>query len=113
MYMRSSHRYQARRRREPFPSPKFWLRFLDVIVYIAGILGPLATLPQLYDIYSRQDAAGVSLLTWIMYAVFDLPWVIYAIVHKEGPLIVCYGLWFTFNVLVVIGVLLYGNPWTI
>ncbi len=111
--MRSAHRYQARRRREPYPSPKFWLRFLDVIVYIAGVLGPLATLPQLYDIYSRQDAAGVSFLTWVMYALFDLPWVVYAIVHREGPLIVCYCLWLTFNILVAIGVLLYGSPWTL
>ena len=108
--MRVEHHYHRRRRREPFPSPSFWLRVLDVIVYVVGILGPLATIPQVYQIYAFQDAEGVSFITWAAYAVFDLPWVIYAIVHREPPLILCYSLWMFFNILVAIGALLYAVP---
>jgi MtN3 and saliva related transmembrane protein len=102
--------YHRRARREPYPSQRLWMRVLDIVVYIVGILGPLATIPQLYQIYSTHDAMGVSFITWAMYAVFDLPWVIYAFVHKEPPLIICYLLWFIFNILVAVGALLYAVP---
>lgn len=86
------------------------MRVLDIIVYIVGILGPLATIPQVLQIYTTHDATGVSFLSWGTYALFDIPWIIYAIVHREPPLIVCYSLWLIFNSLVAIGVLLYGAP---
>lgn len=85
------------------------MRILDFVVYVAGIVGPLATIPQIYKIYSTHDAMGVSLLTWSMYALFDIPWIIYAVVHKERPLIVCYSLWFAANAVVAIGAALYGG----
>jgi uncharacterized protein with PQ loop repeat len=85
------------------------VRTLDYIVYGAGILGPLATFPQVYQIYSTHNASGLSLLTWSTYAFLDIPFIIYAFVHREPPLIVCYSLWFVFNLAVAIGVLLYGG----
>ncbi len=86
------------------------MRMLDIAVYVVGVAGPLATLPQLIEIYSTHNADGVSFVTWGLYAVTDLPWVIYAFVHREPPLIICYVLWFSFNAAVAIGVLIYGNP---
>jgi uncharacterized protein with PQ loop repeat len=86
------------------------MRALDVAVYAAGILGPLATIPQVLQIYTMHNAVGVSVATWGMYALFDIPWIIYAFVHREPPLIMCYLLWFLFNALVAIGALLYGPP---
>ena len=108
--MRSAHRFHTRRRNEPFPAHTMWLRALDIVVYIAGIVGPLATIPQVLQIYTTHNAAGVSFITWGAYALFDIPWIIYAFVHREPPLIVCYVLWFLFNSAVAIGVLLYGVP---
>lgn len=110
--MRSAHHLHRRRRREPYPATGVGLRVLDIVVYAAGIAGPLATIPQVLEIYTTHSAEGVSLVTWLMYALFDLPWVIYAIVHREPPLILCYALWFAFNCAVVVGVLLYGPPLT-
>jgi len=98
----------TRRRREPYPAKTRGMQVLDLVVYIAGILGPLATIPQVFQIYTTHNAVGISFLTWSIYALFDIPWVIYAIVHREPPLIVCYILWFLFNSLVAIGVLLYS-----
>ena len=103
------HHYHVRKRREPYPARTWGMRLLDACVYTAGIIGPLATIPQIIKIYSSHDALGVSLLTWSMYALFDIPWIIYAIVHRERPLIVCYVLWFLANTTVAIGALLYGG----
>ncbi len=104
------HHYHSRKRAEPYPAKTFRMRLLDFVVYVAGVAGPLATIPQIIQIYSSQDARGVSLLTWTVYALFDIPWIIYATVHKERPLIVCYSLWFFFNAAVALGALLYGGP---
>ena len=103
------HHYHTRRRAEPYPASTFMMRILDFVVYVAGIVGPQATIPQIYKIYFTHDAGGVSLLTWSMYALFDIPWIIYAVVHKERPLVVCYSLWFFFNAIVAIGAGLYGG----
>ena len=108
--MRSAHQFHVRRRREPFPATRVGLRVLDIVVYIAGIVGPLATIPQVLEIYTTRSAAGVSFFTWGVYALFDIPWIVYAIVHRERPLLVCYILWFLFNSSVAVGVLLYGVP---
>lgn len=102
------HHYHRRTRKEPYPASHFGLRILDITVYIAGIVGPLATIPQIVEIYSTHSAAGVSAATWAMYTLFDFPWIVYAIVHKERPLVLCYLLWFVFNTLVVVGAVLYG-----
>lgn len=103
------HHYHTRRRAEPFPARTYGMRLLDFVVYVAGIAGPLATVPQIVKIYSTQDAAGVSLMSWSIFALFDIPWIIYALVHKERPLVVCYTLWLIANVTVAVGVLLYGG----
>ena len=108
--MKMAHHLQVRRRGEPYPARSMSLRALDVAVYVAGILGPLATIPQVLQIYTTHSATGVSFVTWSVYALFDIPWIIYAFVHREPPLIVCYLLWFLFNALVATGVLLYGPP---
>src|SRR5581483_6482127 len=77
--------FHTRRRKEPYPSKRFLMRMLDIMVYVVGVVGPLATLPQLIEIYSTHNASGVSLTTWGLYAITDIPWVIYAFVHREPP----------------------------
>ncbi len=109
--MRSTHLH-TRSRREPYPARSMWLRTLDATVYVAGVLGPLATFPQVYQIYSTHYAGGLSFTTWGMYALFDIPFIIYAFAHREPPLIICYLLWFAFNLMVTIGIVLYGSPFT-
>jgi uncharacterized protein with PQ loop repeat len=108
--MRHLHlRKRATRNLEPYPSRHFWKRILDTLVYGAGVLGPLFTIPQVYQIYSTQSAGDIAPLSWLVWALFDLPWILYGFVHKEFPIVVTYTLWFIFNGLVFVGALLYGN----
>ena len=45
---------------EPYPARGFWLRLLDRVVLLAGIVGPIATIPQIINIYDSHSAGSVS-----------------------------------------------------
>ena len=94
---------------EKFPHPASLVRLLDRTVYAVGLLGPAMTFPQMYLIFITHNAAGVSVLSWAAYAVFDVPWILYGVVHKEPVLVFTYSLWFIVNVIVVLGALMYGG----
>lgn len=102
------HHPSVRRRREAYPSQRFWFRMLDRIVLVAGIAAPIFTVPQIILIYSTHDAAGVSPLTWGVYALLDLPWVVYGFAHRERSIIYSYLLWCAANATVTVGAVLYG-----
>ena len=72
---------------EPFPAKSFWKRLLDRAVLAAGVAGPIMTIPQVLDIFLSQNAAGVSVISWSSYALFDIIWIIYGFVHREMPII--------------------------
>lgn len=93
---------------EPFPARTGWLRLLDRVVLLGGIAGPAASLPQVLRIYVGQEARGVEPITWGMWALLDVPWILYGIVHRERPITITYLLWFTVNALVCAGAIIYG-----
>ncbi len=93
---------------EPYPARTPWKRLLDKVIYLVGILGPAMTLPQVILIYVGQDASGVSPITWFGWAIFDIPWILYGMAHRERPITVTYSLWFATNLIVAVGALIYG-----
>ena len=84
-----------------------YVRFLDRITFLAGIIGPFTVLPQVYQIFSTKSAEGVSLIAWISMFGVTLPWIFYGIAHKEKSIIVSFILWEVVNLLVVVGILIY------
>src|SRR4051812_16572366 len=80
-------RRRGHKKLEPIPASTFWMRLLDSVVLVAGVIGPLMTIPQILMIYSAHTASGVSAYTWFGYAALDIPWIIYGIAHKERPII--------------------------
>jgi uncharacterized protein with PQ loop repeat len=101
-------RRRVRLLRDPYPHYKLSVRTLDNIVLVAGVMGPLMTLPQIHNIWVMKNASGVSPLTWGSFAFFNVFWLLYGLVHKEKPIIVAYSLWLFVNSIVTIGALLYG-----
>ncbi|RJR14119.1 hypothetical protein C4585_00795 [Candidatus Parcubacteria bacterium] len=93
---------------EPFPAKDLRLIILDEIVLVVGVIGPLTTIPQILKIFILQDATGVSTLSWGLSALFDIPWIMYGIVHKERPITIAYTLWLIMNLAVFVGALVYG-----
>jgi uncharacterized protein with PQ loop repeat len=105
--MRHLH-FHIRRRREPYPARKSSLRWLDRFVLLVGVLGPIMTLPQIWLIFSTKDAGGVSALAFGTWALFDIPWMLYGIAHREPPIVATYTLWLVGNGLVCLGAILYS-----
>lgn len=91
---------------EQFPHSKRSVRILDAIVYVAGFLGPAFTLPQIYLVYVVGNIEGISIITWGAYALLNIPWIFYGLVHREPVITFTYTLWFVVNTAVVVGVLL-------
>jgi len=81
---------------------------LDKITFVAGIIGPFTVLPQVYEIFSTHQAAGVSATSWILMSIVTLPWIFYGVAHKDKTIIVSFILWELVNILVVVGALMYG-----
>ena len=102
------HRKRIYQKHEKFPSPNKWKRLLDIIVYIAGIFGPLMMFPQILKIYLSQDATSLSIITWIANLAGALLLFVYSISHKERPLIIMYTLWICVHATILIGIILYG-----
>jgi uncharacterized protein with PQ loop repeat len=92
---------------ERFPHENKWINRLDRFLLIVAVVGPVMSIPQIYKIYSTKTAAGVSGLSFGLFAVFNIPWIIYGIVHKEKPIVIAYILWFISNTAIVAGTFLY------
>ena len=92
---------------EPYPARSAWKRALDKSVYAAGVIGPIMTIPQIALIYIGQDATGVSPVSWLMWGLLDIPWIMYGVVHRERPIVLTYTLWLVCNGVVFVGAILY------
>jgi MtN3 and saliva related transmembrane protein len=76
-------------------------------ILAVAIIEPLTTIPQIYEIWSRKSANGVSLITWCFYTVTACIWLVYGIKIKEKPVIISSIMWILAEGLVVMGILLY------
>ena len=96
------------RKRVIAKNPSASTRLLDKIVLIIAFLAPLVEIPQLLEIYVNKAAQNVSMLTWGLFVVFGIPWLLYGIAHKEKPIIILYALWIIIDSAIVIGIIMYG-----
>ena len=103
-----SKRKRINRKHEPYPHPRKWIRWLDMTVLAVAIIGPLSNIPQIMRVYMERDVSGLSLVTWIMFFLMSIPWLIYGIVHREKPIITANILWFITNIMVVVGILIHS-----
>lgn len=90
-----------------YPAQTPGVKLLDVVIKIVAVISPAMMIPQILLIYTEKNADGIAPLSWFAFALFNIPWIIYGIVHKEKPLVLMYILWFICNVLVFTGALLY------
>ena len=68
----------------------------------------LMTLPQLYTIWIRHEAAGVSILSWSAYLVSALLWLVHGVRTRDRNIyLACIG-WVALDVAVVAGAAVYG-----
>ena len=106
-----AHHYNTRKRihqkHEPYPHPNKFKRFLDNLIFIIGVLGPLVALPQILNIWVNHAVVGVSIFSWSAFFVLALVWTLYGLLHKELPIIIANVLWMILDFLIVLGVIIY------
>lgn len=101
-------RKRVSKKQEPYPANSKWKRFLDKLVYVVGVLGPILTIPQIIKIWIYETAAGISLISWISYFAGAIVLFIYGLSHKEKLLIVMYGCWIIVDIILIISILLFN-----
>jgi MtN3 and saliva related transmembrane protein len=60
---------------------------IDVIGYLAAILGTAAFVPQVFMTVRRRSARDISLATYVMFCAGVSLWLIYGVLQGSGPLI--------------------------
>lgn len=106
-----THHLQTRRqiykKLEPYPHPNAFKRYFDYLMYVVGLLGPLALFPQVIEVFSSHSVAGLSLLTWVLLACINVMWLFYGVLHRAYPIVVANMGMAVLNVSIVIGILMY------
>lgn len=105
------HLHQRRKRiAEGSPTVKSALNKakIDLLIYIAAFVGPLALLPQVLNVYVTRDASGLFLPTWFMFGALNFLWILYGRVHREKPIVITNSALMVLNFSVAIGILLFG-----
>ncbi len=95
--MHHGSHHLARRLRE---SPSLFDRFMLGVSIAAAFM----TLPQILAIW-RDGGSGVSLASWLAYALHSSLWLVYGIKHRERTLILANTVWTAMNLVVVGSVL--------
>ncbi len=72
---------------------------------VFATIEPIATIPQILELWQKHNASGVSLITWLFYSITSCIWLAYGIIKKDKPLIVSGSLWVLSQGLVVVGIL--------
>jgi len=81
------------------------LKELNKAVMAVAIVEPLTTLPQIINVFTKSNVAAISVLTWALYALFEVICVIYGLTIKNRPIVITNTLWILMDLAVVVGVL--------
>jgi len=77
------------------------------VAYVVGIVSSLFNIPQVISIWVDKSAEGVSVLSWVGFALASLFWLAYAIRRKESALIITFSLSLFFQMVIVVGAILW------
>lgn len=105
---RSGLHHYYKRKRAIKKANGHMVHIFDDFMYVIAIVMPLTTIPQIIEIWINKSAQSVSIVTWSAYVVSALFWLAYSIIHKETVLIINSVLWVLLELMVVVGVVIYG-----
>lgn len=80
---------------------------MDHLVYLAGFLIPIMTIPQLATLYIHHDGQSLSTITWGSYFIGSCFWFFYGLVHKERPIMFINFVTAVIQGIIVVGIFLY------
>jgi uncharacterized protein with PQ loop repeat len=77
------------------------------LTLVAAVVQPLMTVPQVVQLYTTHDASGLSLATWLGYAIIGLVFMAYGIKYRLVPIATTQVIWFVLQISIVIGILMW------
>jgi uncharacterized protein with PQ loop repeat len=77
-------------------------RTVDIMAYVVGVGGNIAVIPQIIKAW-QSNAPGLAVSTWLLFVGIGGIWLVYAIQHKQKPLIVAQTVGILCNLAVVAG----------
>lgn len=81
---------------------------IDKLTLLCGVIGPLSTLPQLWNLYIGHNGAGVSAATWFLASLTSIPLLFYGLHRKLKVIVMQQVLWVALQLLIAIGAVMYG-----
>lgn len=85
------------------------MKAVDKMMGSVAFVAPLSSAPQLVTIFGKQEAAGISAASWTMYLIVALITLAYGTFHNLRPIIISQSLWVVIDILIIVGVLMYGS----
>lgn len=84
------------------------LTIFEKTVTVIGSIEPIASVPQVYLVYSLQSADQLSLFSWGFSVFAEIMWLVYGISRKSWPLVISSSLWLAVDVPIVIAIFIFG-----
>jgi len=81
---------------------------IDKMMWLAGIVSPLTGIPQIILMYSTQSARDMSFLSWFLWMILSVVYLLYAVVHGIKPLAFSNAAWIAIYVLVLAGIWMFN-----
>lgn len=78
---------------------------------IVSVLYPFSALPQAIAVFSGKTE-GVSVLSWMVFLVCAILFLIYGVKRRVPPMIVSNSIWIVMDTLVIVGILAFGSSVT-
>ncbi|MCL5012050.1 MAG: PQ-loop domain-containing transporter [Patescibacteria group bacterium] len=103
-----SIRKRVSKKFEEYPSKIRSVRWLDNFLIVVAIVAPMTMIPQIVKVFATHDATGLSMLSWALFCFFNVFWIFYGVVHRSLPIIISNSLWFVTQLIIVMGILIYG-----
>ncbi len=77
------------------------MQTVDKLMYVVSFVYPLTVAPQIYKVYTTHDVQSLALASWLLYVLFQLICVVYAVKRRLLPLIIEGTFWLIYYGLMV------------
>jgi len=90
-----------------------WKLDFDRFMIFAGLISPLATIPQVIKLYGTHTelAEGQSLTTWALYTVIATLWAAYGVINQQIAVLVGNACGALIYAVMAVGIILHAG-WT-
>lgn len=85
-----------------------WKKQFETFMYVVAIVSPLSYAPQVYKLYSTQDADGLAIMSFASLFFINALWLVYAAIHRATPLVITSIFFCAFHVIIVTGIVLFS-----